>query len=238
MNDLINIKNKDVVSIVGSGGKTSLLYNIAKSTSNNKILVSTTTKIKIPDNSFYDYISFNEQDFVTISKSKHKGIYILANKLNDEKLKSMRIDILDEIVDEFDLTILEADGSKEKLIKGWNDTEPVILEKTTKTIGIINLDVIGKVINEENVHRIDKFLDITCTKINDLIDKECLIKLIMNKNGLFKNSKGQKILFINAVEDEDKIFLAKEISKELRNRGFELDYIIAGSIFEGVFFSL
>ncbi|MGL5822362.1 MAG: selenium cofactor biosynthesis protein YqeC [Sarcina sp.] len=238
MNDLINIKNKDVISIVGSGGKTSLLYNIAKSTSNNKVLVSTTTKIRIPDNCFYDYIAFNEQDSITMSKSKNKGIYILANKLNDEKLESIEIDILEKIVDEFDLTILEADGSKEKLIKGWNDTEPVILEKTTKTIGIVNLDVVGKIINDENIHRIDKFLDITCTKINDLIDKECLIKLIMNKNGLFKNSKGQKILFINAVETKEKMILAQEISKKLRHQGFELDYIIAGSIVEGVFFNI
>ena len=46
---------------------------------------------------------------------------------------------------------------------GWRDSEPVIYPKTTKTIGVVDISSIGLDINEENIHRVDRFLDI----IND-----------------------------------------------------------------------
>lgn len=238
MNDLINITDKDIISIVGSGGKTSLMYRIARHLSDKKVLLSTTTKIKIPTSDLYDYIAFNEEEALKVSNYDNKGIYLLAHKINEEKFKTLDDRCLNEIVGKFNNVILEADGAKEKLIKGWNENEPVIFKDTTKTIGVVNLDTIGLLINEENVHRLDKFLDITKKKIGDNIDIECLVSLISADNGLFKNFLGKKVLFINGVETKAKEIVAKEIGKTLRDRAFSIDYIIAGSIIKGVFFEL
>ena len=37
--------------------------------------------------------------------------------------------MLDEIIHYFDIVIIEGDGSKEKSLKGWRDSEPVIYGK-------------------------------------------------------------------------------------------------------------
>ena len=56
--------------------------------------------------------------------------------------------------------IIEADGSKRKALKGWAQYEPVIVSGTDITIGLLSLETIGAKINSENIHRLDKFIDI------------------------------------------------------------------------------
>lgn len=235
MNDLINIKDKDVISIVGSGGKTSLMYYLSKNILGKKILVSTTTKIKIPTIKFYDYIAFDKDKAKYLKENNSKGIYILANKISEDKLGSFELEYLEDLTNNFENVILEADGSKEKLIKAWNEEEPVILKNTTKTIGVLNLDILGKEINDKNVHRLERFIKMTNFSLNEEIDEQCLIKIIIDENGLFKNAMGEKILFINGAESLDKINSAIFIAKSLIDMNYKLDYIVIGSISEGKF---
>ena len=92
--------------------------------------------------------------------------------------------MLDEIIHYFDIVIIEGDGSKEKSLKGWRDSEPVIYPKTTKTIGVVDISSIGLDINEENIHRVDRFLDIINDYSTNKVNIEHLEKLILNKNYL------------------------------------------------------
>ena len=81
MNDVFKIKDKDVVSIVGSGGKTTLMNYLAKEFNKRKVLVSTTTKIRIPSQGFYDFIAFNKEEADAIKNINNKGIYVLGSKI-------------------------------------------------------------------------------------------------------------------------------------------------------------
>ena len=144
--------------------------------------------------------------------------------------------MLDKITPYFDVVIIEGDGSKEKSLKGWNDNEPVIYPKTTKTIGIVDISSIGIDINEENIHRVDKFLEIINDYSNNKVNIEHLEKLILNEKGLFKFSKGEKILFINKIEDINKRKNALNIIKDIKNENQSyIDKFVYGSIFNNEF---
>lgn len=229
MNDVFKIKDKDVVSIVGSGGKTTLMNYLAKEFNKRKVLVSTTTKIRIPSQGFYDFIAFNKEEADTIKNINNKGIYVLGSKIKDNKLESFDLEYMKSITDNFDIVFLEADGSKEKYIKGWNETEPVILDNTTITIGIINLEILGKLVNENNVHRVEQFMDLTGAKLNDVIKKEHLIAVIKGEKGLFKNSKGRRILLINGVKDNQTRKIANEITETILKKHNKIDEVIIGN---------
>lgn len=229
MNDVFKIKDKDVVSIVGSGGKTTLMNYLAKEFNKRKVLVSTTTKIRIPSQGFYDFIAFNKEEADTIKNINNKGIYVLGSKIKDNKLESFDLEYMKSITDNFDIVFLEADGSKEKYIKGWNETEPVILDNTTITIGIINLEILGKLVNENNVHRVEQFMDLTGAKLNDVIEKEHLIAVIRGEKGLFKNSKGRRILLINGVKDNQTRKIANEITETILKKHNKIDEVIIGN---------
>lgn len=240
--DTFKINNKDIITIIGAGGKTSLMFSASSLLRNDyKVLVTTTTHIYIPDNNLYDKIimltHFENENYNNILQNNKNGVYVIGSHIvNNSKIKGLTFDMLDKITPYFDVVIIEGDGSKEKSLKGWNDNEPVIYPKTTKTIGIVDISSIGIDINEENIHRVDKFLEIINDYSNNKVNIEHLEKLILNKNGLFKFYKGEKILFINKVEDINKRKNALNIIKDIKNENQSyIDKFIYGSIFNNEF---
>lgn len=240
--DTFKINNKDIITIIGAGGKTSLMFSASSLLRNDyKVLVTTTTHIYVPDNNLYDKIimltHFENENYNNILQNNKNGVYVIGSHIvNNSKIKGLTFDMLDKITPYFDVVIIEGDGSKEKSLKGWNDNEPVIYPKTTKTIGIVDISSIGIDINEENIHRVDKFLEIINDYSNNKVNIEHLEKLILNKNGLFKFYKGEKILFINKVEDINKRKNALNIIKDIKNENQSyIDKFVYGSIFNNEF---
>lgn len=210
---IIDIKKSDVVSIIGSGGKTTIMELLANSCTGFKVLVSSTTKIFIPTNQ--EIISGNK---ACLSHHPHLGIQYLGIKnIKTNKLESLELKILKKLIPHYDLVLLEADGSKLKPLKAWRENEPIIVEETTKTIGVISIKVLNKNMNDEYIHNLELFLALTNTKINDTINDEIILQVV--SKALFKKSRGKKILIINQVESdqekEDAIRLVKIINEKM-----------------------
>lgn len=213
--------NKELISFVGAGGKTTTMFSIAQELKNNrkKVLISTTTAIYNPKGN-YDYYFLKE---INDEFSPQNGsITILGETVVEGKLRGISSDKIDKINETniFDFILVEADGAKKKSIKAPRELEPIVPNTTTKTIGVIGLDSVGKIINDENVHRVDLFIEITGKEINHKIDEEDIIKLVLHHNGLFKDSKGEKILLLNKC-DRHKIDTAYNIRKKLLDKGFK-----------------
>lgn len=234
-NKLLNLNNGDLISIVGAGGKTSLMFTIAEELRKDyKLLITTTTKIFVPERTQYDFMAIGHENYQEIKCSYKKGIYVYGESINVEgKLIGISTETLNTQMSCFDYTIVEADGSKGKPIKGWKVTEPVISSKTTKTIGVLSIESIGKEINEKNVHRVSEFLSITNAVNNGVISAENVVSLIFHPNGLYKGSVGEKVLFINKVETNKQRILVEELMyyiKSRNNKEMLIDKIIYGSL--------
>ncbi|AND84603.1 putative selenium-dependent hydroxylase accessory protein YqeC [Clostridium tyrobutyricum] len=233
---VFEIDRGDIVSIVGSGGKTTLMFLLAREVScNNKVLVTTTTKIYVPHINQFDFICCNTGKYTLYNNLKCNGIYVYGSFVNNErKLIGIEPYILEKQLKYFDYVFVEADGSKKKPIKGWKANEPVILNNTSKTIGIVPIDVLGKIVNEDNVHGLEEFMSITGSNLGDIINEHHIISLVFNKKGLFKNSRGQRILFINRLDKDRDIFTSQKLIQNISkvNRGY-IYKIISGSLKEG-----
>jgi len=235
--DTFKIKDKDIITIIGAGGKTSLMYSASSLLRNKyKVLVTTTTHIYIPDKNIYDEIiminDFTNKYYQSILENNKNGVYVVGNYIvNNCKIKGLTFEMLYKIIHNFDIVIIEGDGSKEKSLKGWNDLEPVIYPKTTKTIGLLDITSIGLDINEENIHRVDRFLDIINDYSANKVTIEHLEKIVLNENGLFKINKGENILFINKVESTiDKINTLNLIKNIKCKNNSNISNYIYGSI--------
>lgn len=231
----LNLNRGDLVSIVGAGGKTTLMYTLAQELrEEHKILVTTTTKIFLPDREQYDYMEIGFDNFEKIRYCNKKGIYVYGKFVSEDgKLIGINTDTLDKELSFFDYTIVEADGSKGKPIKGWNSTEPVVSSKTRKTIGVLSIESIGKAINEENVHRVSEFINITNAVEKEPISMKNILSIIFHRNGLFKDSVGERILFINKVENNEEIVLVDELVHYIKlqnERDKLIDKIVYGSL--------
>lgn len=232
--EILDIKREDIISIVGAGGKTTLMFYLASELKNKgKILVTTTTKIYNPEKEEVDYLAIGKENYDFIKNNKEHGIYVYGEGINDEnKLIGVEANLIDDLKGTFDYILIEADGSKKKDLKAWNTIEPVICSKTDKYVGLLSLATINKEINNKNIHRVEEFLTLTNSKIGEKVNLDILIEIIFNKKGLFKGSAGENILFLNKVDkvDEDIITL---ILDKITNKNKEvkiLNKIIYGSL--------
>ncbi|MEG2917282.1 selenium cofactor biosynthesis protein YqeC [Clostridium sp.] len=239
LSEIIKIRKGEVISIAGAGGKTTLMFTLAKELrSRGNVLVTTTTKIYLPQHKDYDGLIIkdglknNSEVNKTILTTK-LGIHVYGSSINEEG-KLLGIDDRDLINEglNYDYTLIEADGAKRKQVKGWNSNEPVISALTTITIGVLSGEALKLPANSSNVHRLKEFEELTLAKEGDIINEGNIISLIFNKSGLFKNSQGKKILFINKIDD-NKLDGIEGLLKRIIDKNKEcklLDEIIIGSL--------
>ena len=236
---LLNLQKKDIVTVVGSNGKTTFCLNLCKELKKEKKIVFLTTTVKIlPINKKYGFADITipniekERDvfseikitFFLLNLEKNlnnsNNIYVLGiydRKIG--KITSLSPKILEDISGKCDYMIIEGDGSKMKPLKGWNKTEPVYTKNTTKSVGILPINIIGEKINDVNIHRIEKFLEISGGQKNETLTLNHLYNVIVHKNGLFQYSLGEKILILNCAEryedKENALNLAKMIKSNI-----------------------
>lgn len=233
VNKILEIKKGDIISIIGAGGKTTLMFLLAnKLKDKGKVLVTTTTKIYNPKEEVNN-LELGEEGYKSLKYINENGIYAYGKYINDEnKLIGIDVNELEGFKDSFDYILVEADGSKRKDLKAWNNNEPVISSITSRTIGVLSLKTIDMEINNENIHRLKEFTNLTNSKEGENVNLDILIEVIFNKKGLFKEAIGEKILFLNKVDyvndDTLMLFLDKIISKN--NEIKLLNRIVYGSL--------
>lgn len=226
----------EMLSFVGGGGKTTTIFQLAKELIclNKKVLISTTTAIFPPPKEEYDYFLLKE--IAPEFNPTNSTITILGEEIKDHKLKGISSEKIDEISKKqiFNIILIEADGSRGKPIKAPGNHEPVVPRLSTKTIGVIGLDSLGKRIDEDIVHRPEILSRITERDLLDTIDEEVIVKLVLSKDGLFRNTYGDKILLLNKADNEEKVWKAKKIRKLLYDSGFK--NVIIGDILSKKFY--
>ncbi len=218
---IFGIQKNDVVSIVGAGGKTSLMYFLGNYFPNS--LMTTTTKLFVPE---------SENLIIGDIPSDLEGSFVIAKSRNGDKLYGFDPDELRRFYKQFSYTFIEADGAKMKNLKAWNETEPVIPKFSNKTIGVLDIKTVGGK-TRETVHRIEEYKKITA--IGKRVSLVNLQDIVLHKNGMFKFS-AFKILYINKVETQEDLLNAYQLVKLLlEDERFNLDRIVLGSTFNAMF---
>lgn len=220
LSDLFGLgENRECISFVGAGGKTTSMFALAEELKarGKRVLISTSTAIYNPENYDYRFLGDIENSF----QPEKASITVFGQEVLDSKLRGVSGDKLDMIYKReiFDFILIEADGSKKKSIKAPREGEPIIASSTTKTIGLIGLDSLGKRINEENVHRSQIFLQIVGKNPEDQIEALDIVKLVTDPKGLFKDALGERILVLNKYS-EDKLQAVEIIKEKLRQLQF------------------
>ncbi|KRQ87548.1 hypothetical protein ABG79_00349 [Caloramator mitchellensis] len=207
--------NNEVITIVGGGGKTSIMFKIASElkSQNKRVLVTTTTKMYYPTEGQCDqYFNFDDFDIKNI---KCNIIVVCKEVLRQDKVLGLDVEQIKHLLDLniFDACIIEGDGSRGISIKAPEEFEPVVPIFSKMVIGVIGADALYKEINDKNVFRVVKFCKVTGSNKGDLLDEKVVSKLINSDNGLFKEtpSMARKIAVINKVDDEYKVDICKKI---------------------------
>lgn len=108
---VFDIKKGDIITITGAGGKTSLMFSLARELSTlGRVLVTTTTKIFTPKIDEYEELILPNHK----TKGLAKNIFIYGEKIENNKLHSLSYDKIFDLKKDFDYILIEGDGAKEK----------------------------------------------------------------------------------------------------------------------------
>ena len=129
-----------IISVVGSGGKTTLIKQLSSRyrSEGKTVLVTTTTHMFI-----------EEDTLLTDAAEKIIGVlqetgYAMAGIPEGEKIKALSRETFDTVCACADVVLVEADGSKRLPLKYPNASEPVIPENTDEILVVCGLNAIGQ----------------------------------------------------------------------------------------------
>ena len=134
----INIEEKNIISFVGGGGKTTSIYTLAKELSKlgKKIVVTTTTHMHMPE----DFIDFKGNVNEIIERFKSENLITVGIKDRDGKIVGGGEKIAEKLINLCDFLLIEADGARMHPLKVPANYEPVILKNTTMVVGVAGID--------------------------------------------------------------------------------------------------
>jgi len=220
---------KAIVAFVGCGGKTSLIELIADGLRDKKVLISTTTKIfppKMKDIVLCENLGQCEEH------EPRPGVQCMGI-LNSAsgKLEALPEAFLAYLQPRYDVVLLEADGSRGLVCKGWLANEPVVPHYCTHTLGIVTMNALGKPAGEDTVHHPPEFFALTGVGEGQTITSEALEAMVCDPNGMFKNSAGQRYVIVNQVEDEAAACTAKSFLRTIKKKyPARFEKLIFGSV--------
>lgn len=216
------------LAVIGSGGKTTFIYRLAKILKNyGSVMVSTSTKIFIPN--------VKQVDRVVIAPKKGKvydekgKVVAFGEVFERKKISSPNFlgdygESLRSLINDFDFSLVECDGSKSMKLKIHRVNEPVLYDFFDFIVCIINIDCIGEKI-KDNIHCYEYGYEKYNYDEDDVIDEKLIGKLIIGEYlSKYRNSIVVLNTPLSCKETEDKILWIeriRKITKILKDKGYE-----------------
>lgn len=229
---------KEIISLVGGGGKSTLMKKLALELSGAgyRVVVTTTTHI-LPDQAVGYFIREENSELLLLKArqaiASNPVVTLTCKQEPGGKLAGPDPVMIPAFLDFADYILVEADGAQRKPLKAPNQTEPVIVPDTTTVIALAGIDGVGKPARE-TVFRWEIARTLTGLGPDDVVTTQAAATLLSHPDGITRTSPtgSRKIAFINKVETERQVELAAEIVKALKQHSI-FNRVIIGSL-EGI----
>jgi len=242
LKEALDIHPKDVISIVGAGGKTTLMFALSRELSMHEKVVVTTTTTKIfppsSSNTRYLLISQEEKEIVDfiLKKAGALGHITIVSKIlaGSGKLQGISPLLISRLItlSPVNYIIIEADGADRKPLKAPNpEFEPVIPQSSTLVIPVFGIDALGCALSEENVFRSEIASRLTGIPLGGTVSADAIVNLILHPSGITRGSPEQAriIPFINKTDLHADLSDARDIaSKILKVNHPQVDRVVLG----------
>lgn len=180
------------VALVGSGGKTTALFQLSRQLK-PPVILSTTTHLGISQASLADqhFIVRSSEDLVRIEDSITPVVILITGPATQEgRLAGLPSDLMKNlyrITREKGIPLLiEADGSRQKPLKAPGEHEPLIPSFVDSVVLVVGLSGLGKPLSSDWVHRPERFAAISGLLADEIITSEALVKVLTSPMGGLK----------------------------------------------------
>lgn len=182
--DFVNDGKKHTICLVGGGGKTTVMNELAAvwATCGRKILVLTSTHILQPaDGSF-------AADVPAVQNLWQQGRYAVIGtpELSTGKLTAPPQSVYEALQLQADVILCEADGSKHQPCKVPAEHEPVLLPDSDIVLAVAGMDALGRPLAQA-CQRPQLAAELLGCNAEKIIDAQMLASLLRSEQGAHKN---------------------------------------------------
>lgn len=227
-----NVPNRQasgtIWSVIGGGGKTTLLRSLADElVAEGKTVILATTTHFLPFSDIDTIVSTDE--FEVARQLRAQRVICVGTPAHEArnagKLAPSRIAPQD-LARLADFVLVEADGSRHMPVKAHSNREPVIPEGSDLTIMVIGASAFGKPVAQA-VHRAELFCENSRCEQNDVVTPELLARHLATE--IRRGAIDPSLIIVNQAEDPEMVEAAQTFYEELITMGMKMP-MLAGSI--------
>lgn len=182
--DFFTDRKKHTICLVGGGGKTTVMYELAApwAACGRKVLVLTSTHILCPaDGSF-------AADVPAVKNLWQQGSYAVIGtpELATSKLTAPPQDLYEALKLQADVILCEADGSRHHPCKVPAEYEPVLLPDSDIVLAVAGMDALGRPLAQA-CQRSQLAAELLGCSLDSVIDAQMLASLLLSEQGARQN---------------------------------------------------
>jgi probable selenium-dependent hydroxylase accessory protein YqeC len=237
LTDAFSIRGREVISLAGAGGKTSLMFALGNELSARRkgTLLTTTTKIWEPTPSPNFALFLSEKisamkEWVLKNLAQYPYLVVAGKRLDEGKLQGIPPGWVEELFSLTDVCsiIVEADGAAGRSLKAPREGEPVLPNNTTLLVPVVGIDVLGRPMDEQYVFRSQIAARILNVSKGTFVTEEMIARLLAE---IIKNrpEKTRVIPFINKVDLPGGLEKARSLAAHLLEaKGAKFERVVLG----------
>ncbi|TSK06006.1 MAG: putative selenium-dependent hydroxylase accessory protein YqeC [Geobacter sp.] len=235
-----------VLSLTGAGGKTSLMFHLARALSQagKRVLITTTTKILPPAAGQCGALLVDaDPEVVARQAALRPGEEPVTAVSRCDPESGKLLGFAPEAIaffrdcGRFDWIVVEADGSARRPLKAHAPHEPVIPSCSTVLVAVAGLEVLGRPLDEEWVFRHELAAPLMGMAAGETIDAAAITRLIVHPAGLFTGAPEnvRRFLFLNQADTPQRLAHAAQIAAAVRGEAPSVaEALLVGQALNGV----
>lgn len=223
----LSIQPGEIVALTGGGGKTTLMFRLAREgvAAGRRVVTTMTTRI------FANQAAQAPAALVVHDESallvglpatlaEHGTALVLGDAaVEADKVAGVSPALVDRIaaLPVVDLVVVEADGSRRLPFKAPAEHEPLIAPGTTLVVPMAGLDVVGRSLGPENVHRPERVARLAGAALGEPVTPAIVARVLAHPQGGAARTPpiARLVPFLNKADDEQALAAGRETARLL-----------------------
>lgn len=221
-----------VVAVVGAGGKKTALYTLAARAgreSAHRAVVTATVRIPIFDRHVGDVV-VTDDPVATLECADAWPVGVVSERESEDRYVGYDPETIDDIAaaDVADLVLVKADGARTREFKAPGDHEPQLPQRTETVVPVASVQVVGKPLSAEHVHRPERVAAITGRERGETIQPADVAAVLASERGGLKGVPDETTVvpLLNKVDDATHRRDAEEIATAILDRTAAVNRVV------------